>query len=393
MIPEKWRVFLASYTGKEIEKHLIGHAHEAFQANWRQMECNYRDNVDAMLLNEQILFCPETEQALYDPAWVVTHYMPGTRPALERTVSDVTRGAETDFEKALCLLDFCRDLYQTNRGRLLFYGGAEEELIRKGEQLCECLARLMVALCEVISIPARIITHIVGGHLTTEVYIDGHWSYMDPRTGLFFVKEDGIPASLSDLLHRPSVMDDQPAWVVAHTSVRWTHDQRIQRCREIYFTDREVNTIKPYSLSSSDSYRYGWTVNDDLAERDMNSIHREYAKAIRAVLGKDVLVGLPYFDLTLAPGQTVALPLPVLAIPRGTCVPPKRVRFRIDGRTVWETPDLIPLESIHTHIDGVFSLFGDNGFLDPQTLNHGNHLLEVEDIDDTETRGSVEFMT
>ena len=167
----------------------------------------------------------------------------------------------------------------------------------------------------------------------------------------------------------------------------------MQRCRDVYFTGREVNTIKPYSLSSSDSYKYGWTVNDDLAERDMNPIHREYAMAIRAVLGKDDPVGLPYFDLTLVPGQTVTFPLSVLAIPRETCVPPKRVRFRIDGVTVWETPDLIPLESVHTHIDGAFSLFGDHGFLDPQTLDHGDHLLEVEDIDDPETRGSVEFMT
>ena len=108
---------------------------------------------------------------------------------------------------------FCRDLYKQNDGILLFYGGTEEELIKKGEQLCECLARLMVALCEIIDIPGRIITHIAGGHLTCEVFLENKWSYFDPRTGIFYVLPNGQIASAIELLLQPEIMDRQPEWV------------------------------------------------------------------------------------------------------------------------------------------------------------------------------------
>ena len=86
---------------------------------------------------------------------------------------------------------FCRDAH-LEPGREpshddYVYGGTEEELIAKGEWLCEGLSRLYVPLCEVAGIPGRILYHVIGGHVTAEVFV-GAWAYVDPRMGVYFRK-------------------------------------------------------------------------------------------------------------------------------------------------------------------------------------------------------------
>ena len=60
-----------------------------------------------------------------------------------------TSRAESPADKALALMRFCRDAH-LEAGREpshddYVYGGTEEELIAKGEWLCEGLSRLYVA--------------------------------------------------------------------------------------------------------------------------------------------------------------------------------------------------------------------------------------------------------
>jgi lysophospholipase L1-like esterase len=150
---------------------------EVFYGNHALMTANYKGSVDAQLLDRQILICDATYGALYSKEWEKTDYVQGSRPELEKIVNELTSEKKSDFEKVIPLMRLCRDLYKRMRyGSFYKFGGTEENLIEKGEELCECLARLMVSLCEVASVPGRIVTHIVGGHLTTELFIDGKWT-------------------------------------------------------------------------------------------------------------------------------------------------------------------------------------------------------------------------
>ena len=92
-------------------------------------------------------------------------------------------------------------------------GGTGGGSDKKGEKYCERLSRLMVALCEVAGIPARTVHHLVGGHVTTEVYIEGAWAYMDPRHGLFYIDEKGRILSVEEIVKNPEVIFNQPQWV------------------------------------------------------------------------------------------------------------------------------------------------------------------------------------
>ena len=163
---------LLPYRGKNIFERLSGAKMRAFLANYNGMRANYAGTVDAALLENQILLCDETRELLYSRSWTKTDYREGSRPILEDTVKEITAENTTELEKALSIIRFCRDLYKKFRGRMLFDGGTEEELIKKGEQLCECLARLAVSLCEIVGIAGRIITHCGAGHLTCELYTD-----------------------------------------------------------------------------------------------------------------------------------------------------------------------------------------------------------------------------
>ena len=163
---------LESYKGLNIKDKLSGAKRRAFLANYNGMRANYGTTVDGALTDVQILFSEQTRDSLYSDAWTKTDYVKGSRPELEKTASELTKDKTNQFDKALALVLFTRDLYKRFRGRMLFDGGTEEELIKKGEQLCECLARLVVSLCEVVGIAGRIITHCGGGHLTSELYVD-----------------------------------------------------------------------------------------------------------------------------------------------------------------------------------------------------------------------------
>ena len=166
----------------------------------------------------------------------------------------MTAGCNTQREKMLALMRFCRDLYKKREGipfSEYIYGGTEEQLIDKGEELCECLGRLMVALCEIAGMPGRIVMHDVGGHITSEILVDGHWAYVDPRVGLYFVKPDGLLASTWDLWQNPALLRQQTDQVKADLSARWTWEERLWKCEKKYFHPAEVNGFENYSLADA----------------------------------------------------------------------------------------------------------------------------------------------
>ena len=205
---------LEPYVGKHAVERIVGALRQrVYLLNYEQLGINYGENVEYQLRREQVILCPQTAAFLYSqftPATV--SYAPGSRPVLEQVVADATGGCTTSQDKVLRLMRFCRDLYRRDRVNdysKYIYGGTEEQLIEKGERLCGCLGRLFVALCEVAGIPARIVMHDIGGHITAEAYVDGHWGYIDPRCGVYFLKPDGAMASVWELWQDPRLMRGQ----------------------------------------------------------------------------------------------------------------------------------------------------------------------------------------
>ena len=247
---------------------------EAYRLNWKQLYINYGDNVDFQRLSRQILLCGATEEKLYEPPAPVG-YVRGSRPQLEKTVSDVCVGCGNDRRRVIALMCFCRDLYKVH-GEQLFYGGTEEELIKKGEGLCECLGRLMVVLCEVAGIPGRIVMQICAGHIISELYFEGKWGYVDPRCGLFYLKKDGSFASVSELVHDRGIIRNQSDDVRNYVSDLWTYEQRADRNYNACLHPAELQCFCNYSLMDSEEYHFQWKSVSNAEKDGLSMINKRY---------------------------------------------------------------------------------------------------------------------
>ncbi|MBO5369975.1 MAG: transglutaminase domain-containing protein [Clostridia bacterium] len=346
-----------------------------FIANKNSMKANYLETVDAALLDNQILMCEETYPYLYakpNP----TSYQTGSRPELESYVADICQNCNSDFEKVIAIIDNEKMLFEKCRGHILFYGGTEEELLHKGEQLCECLARLTVALCEIIGIPARIITHCLGGHVTNEVYTDGKWWYVDPRCGLFFVGKDGKPASLKELCEDSSIVDMQTDEVKAHTSPRFNWNERADALKKYILSEYEVNTVKYYSLSDYKHYSYRWILDHELI--NMNKFSSEYSIARGAIDNTFLVRGEPQAEFSFTEEQHFSGKVMINVYFNNYVIAPRKVTFMSDNKEVYTTPDIVPVEFIHHPNSNIFTLGGDGHLFDTATLKNGIHVLTVQ---------------
>ena len=250
---------IADYTGLQIIYRLKTEAERmAYTLNYAQLHINYGDNVEWQRLAHQILLCDETRDYLYQVPGPVK-YVKGTRPVLEAEVARVILGCNTDRERVLAILCFIRDLYLHNGKEipkeLQFYGGTEEVLIAKGENLCECVGRLMVGLCEIIGLPGRIVMHIKG-HITCEIFLEGKWCYFDPRAGLFYVDENNNFLSIAELIDNREYMLNQPEWVKPYVSKQFTFEQRRDKNYNYFMTKTEINCFQYYSLMDAPMYNF-----------------------------------------------------------------------------------------------------------------------------------------
>jgi len=367
---------LKKYTGDNIFKNHHDEAQKrCIRANLLSMRANYLETVDAALGDEQILLCDETEDVLYLPPSEIK-YIPGTRPVLEKYVSEITSGCQTDTQKALKLMDFICHSYEKTDGRVYFYGGTEEELIKKGENLCECVSRLMCALCEICSIPARIITHISGGHLTCEVFTGGKWWYMDVRKGLYFVLPNGEHASLREIIKNPDIMDNQPSEVKSHVSPRYDYDFQIERGKKVYFHDREVHTFKYYSLMDSHKYSYRWLYNKHI--QNLNFAGVEYGNSIRALKGSEETKPNPEIIFSVKDGQELSGTVLFCAMAEGFGVPPAVFSFTLDGKPLYTLPPYSDPLEIHIMQGNFINPFGGTNLFDTKTVDDGEHTICAE---------------
>lgn len=259
-----------------------------YMANWNQLRINYGNNVEWQKLKNQVLMCSETRNMIYAvPADV--KYVQGSRPVIEMTSQWVTKDAKTARERVLALLKFCRDLYLTHGKHLhyRFYGGTEEQLIEKGENLCECMGRLMVSLCEVLGIPGRIVMHVVNGHITSEVFIENKWCFFDPRFAVFYVDENEAFLSVEEIMQNREIIFNQPQWVKEFVSKQTDFDTMARENYDKYMCSKEIITFCDYSLMDFESYTYETKLRDEIYQDGMKPAIREYQKYMKLVMNEE----------------------------------------------------------------------------------------------------------
>lgn len=225
-----------------------------------------RGTVDHQFFLDAVALTPETAGALYTHFTpLVQPYTPGTRPFLEAVVREVTAVRASQRDKALALLDWCRDipLRSPAPNGALFHGGTEEEVIRKSSDMCNEKARVLGILAQLAGIPSRYIGHMVPiwdyddpqqntGHGVNELYIEGGWAYFD-TSGKYYVKPDGSLATTWDLIRNPALVDQQPADVLRH--IRTGQDQSNTRR---YFSPTTVHIVVNYLEQDHPRYDYAW---------------------------------------------------------------------------------------------------------------------------------------
>lgn len=267
------------YTGINIADRLTGIRRELYLSCWNYMHDAFGDNVEFERMANHVLYCEQTRGYLYEAQPQAVRYVNGSRPALEKIVKSVCDGLTVDRDKVMALFVYVRDLYHKANGADYFYGGTEEDLIKKGEWFCERVARLMVALCEIAGFAGRIIFHMAAGHLTVEIFFNGRWAYFDPRCGMFYLNEQGEFMSVEEILANREIIFKQSEWVNSFHSPYWSLDYRHHRNFHFCFNPLELQCFGDYSLMDADKYHFEWMPSLETkrptAQRDSHSRYTE----------------------------------------------------------------------------------------------------------------------
>lgn len=241
-------------------------------------------SVDYVLFDEAYILSEDTRHTLYDKAMIpACRYQAGSRIHLEQLVDALTANKHGDYEKAIALLTFVRDI-PVNYGNVdgdPFHGGTEEEVIRKGSSMCNEQARVLCVLAQIAGIPARYVGHMTAfdfdnpksgsGHGVNELFIDGNWVYMDIR-GIVFNKKDHGLASTWDLITNPELIDMQQADLAALRKSNYTLDNSRK-----YFGPNSIHIIANYNVAEHYRYDYSWVYPSPSLWREA----RERARQIR----------------------------------------------------------------------------------------------------------------
>lgn len=287
-VASSWRESpeIRHFKGADAFTHIKGETRrDCYALHYAQLFANYGENVDFELTQQSIVLDDANRRLLYSPEAVPTpKYRRGSRPLLEEFINGVRDGVASEQAVALNIMRRCRDLHKRDSGRKWeewIFGGTEEQLIERGERLCESMGRLFVALCEIEGIPARRIAHVVGGHYAAEAFVDGHWMYVDPRFGLWFQKSDGRGASLQELLDNPQLVEQQPESVKADVVAYTDWPTRAAKCRNIYFTPVEMNCLEYYSLADAEKYHFATFTYEQAVGNGLLHYNQFYRKLIQ----------------------------------------------------------------------------------------------------------------
>ena len=140
-------------------------------------------------------------------------YKPGSRPFMEKVLDSVIRPKMSEEKKFLAILRRCRDNRDAASAKIQFFGGAEEDLVKRGAIMCNEISRVFVVLCQIAGLPARLVASHITGHMMAEAYVEGGWAWCDPMKGMYMYRDDGGLASTWDLVRNPAIVDRQTAAV------------------------------------------------------------------------------------------------------------------------------------------------------------------------------------
>jgi hypothetical protein len=230
--------------------------------------------VDVEIVDSQLPLTEETMRYIYsDFTPLDIKYVKGTRPLLEKVVADNVSATMSAREKALALMRRVRDNRTSGLASPnLFYGGNEEELLKRGALMGNEVARLFVCLCQIAGLPARTHSAHISGHMAAEVYAGGKWGWMDPMEGIAPVNDKDEPASAWELFKDPKLFERQPQCVWDDIRPAYAHldgqksptDDKslvMARTRDCYFHPREAMAIGNYFAWDHLKYTYPWRMN------------------------------------------------------------------------------------------------------------------------------------
>ncbi|MBI3827931.1 MAG: transglutaminase domain-containing protein [Planctomycetes bacterium] len=252
--------------------------------------------VDVEVIANQVILNEKSRAHLYsDYTPLELKYVSGSRPMLEAVVREVTTPAMNAREKARALMRRVRD--NQDRGLKkwdLFFGGHEEDLLRRGARMCNEVSRLYACLCQIAGLPARLFCAHISGHMMNEVYIDGKWRWIDSMKGFMPVNDKDELVSAWDLWKDPRLFERQPKSVwddVRPPAIMFGTQQRDPRNlaktmahnRDCYFHPREALAIGNYFVWDHAKYTYPWRIEPADLDRLQRARHAEQLN--RAKLG------------------------------------------------------------------------------------------------------------
>jgi len=247
-----------------------------------------KGGVDVELIDDQVILNEKSKEYLYKEFTPLTlKYVPGSRPLLEQVVREVTKPSMSTREKALALMRRVRDNQDHGlKTPNLFHGGHEEDLLRRGAQMCNEVSRLYACLCQIAGIPARLHCAHISGHMMNEIHVDGRWWWIDAMKGLAPVNEKDQPVSAWELLQDPKLFERQPKsfWDDCRPPhITFGTQQRdprnlaftMARNRDCYFNPKEAVALGNYFVWEHAKYTFPWRIDSDNADRIQRARHGE----------------------------------------------------------------------------------------------------------------------
>jgi len=228
--------------------------------------------VDVQIIAGQLALNEKTREYIYEGDFTPKEikYVPGSRPLLEKTLSEVVEPGMSERDKALAIMRRCRD----NRDRGLkggnWSGGSEEELLKRGAIMCNEISRVFVCLCQIADLRARIMCAHISGHMMTEVEVDGQWWWVDPMQGCYCFNDDGAVASTGDLKQDTTLFERQSKAHLADCRPTGPFAEdlaeaaelnvafRMIKNRDCYFRPKEATAIGNYLVWEKDKYTFPW---------------------------------------------------------------------------------------------------------------------------------------
>ncbi|PCJ60889.1 MAG: hypothetical protein COA79_07460 [Planctomycetota bacterium] len=223
---------------------------------------------DIQIIEGQLALTSESADYIYsDFTPLELKYVKGTRPFLEEVLSQIINDDMSDHEKFLAIMRRCRDNRDYKSDSVVFDGGSEEELIKRGAIMCNEISRVFTALSQMAGFPARVIGVHISGHMMSEIYINGKWAFVDSMKGMYCFLDNGDRASFWDLMQDPGIVDRQEAsvWedcrpIGGMGTIDQKKAQMQARLRDCYLYPKEASCIGNYYCWESDKFNYKWTI-------------------------------------------------------------------------------------------------------------------------------------